>query len=674
MTAARFDIAVKGDPKAGVLADCPFCHRALLTLEEKGVPYQKTFIDFAAKPDWLLEVRLVVVVVCEWVVDSGVIADRLEQLFPQPPLGTSETAPQVGGDVFPAFVQFLKAPGGSEEEGEKRAKLEAALSALNDFLAANGKPYTGGASVTATDCALVPKLYHMEVALGHFKGWQLPEGLGAVRRYIDAFEQRPSWQHTLYTPAQRRASAGGNGPPTSQPASAASSRPVASEGLGTTGLRATGVSRTSIARAAVTKPAQSRPSLAASFKVAVEEASVVTRQARALSRQGVAPAVPNAAATGGGKPASAAAEGPGPAAEPAAGGAPPGVPSVPSLPSTLTLDPAAAVEALPPALVAAEEIALLAARAHTQGSGLGVAVVGSRYLGWEDEEEDEAGWGGEGEGSAAGSSREPTEGAGWSRQSAWSAAVTEPGAPDGLQDPTGGVLEPASGFPCPAVLLLGREGCEIAETAVVTRDACGCRAVWTALQLGLDPLQLQVMGVCQRQTGPRAGRAAAAAALRALRAELARPSSVGLAGGGKGRAAAAGHHLATTKSALAKQRRRPGEGSNGSGGEAAPGSLAARVDRVRQIDATMAAIRRHLARAHEAAAAADAKGAALGTPGSVAAAGQAARAEPGLQAIRRGSRRQRSRSTRRCRRRRNSRPQSRSSTCLPRRWAHTIPA
>lgn len=35
----------------------PFCHRSLLTLEEKNVPYSTTLIDFANKPQWLLDVN-----------------------------------------------------------------------------------------------------------------------------------------------------------------------------------------------------------------------------------------------------------------------------------------------------------------------------------------------------------------------------------------------------------------------------------------------------------------------------------------------------------------------------------------------------------------------------------------------------------------------------------------
>jgi hypothetical protein len=35
----------------------PFCHRALLTLVEKKVPYTTTLIDFDNKPQWLLDVN-----------------------------------------------------------------------------------------------------------------------------------------------------------------------------------------------------------------------------------------------------------------------------------------------------------------------------------------------------------------------------------------------------------------------------------------------------------------------------------------------------------------------------------------------------------------------------------------------------------------------------------------
>jgi glutaredoxin len=37
---------------AAVCVQCPFCHRVLLTLEAKSIPYKTGLIDFAKKPEW----------------------------------------------------------------------------------------------------------------------------------------------------------------------------------------------------------------------------------------------------------------------------------------------------------------------------------------------------------------------------------------------------------------------------------------------------------------------------------------------------------------------------------------------------------------------------------------------------------------------------------------------
>lgn len=201
--APKYEIAVKGNPETNTLGDCPFCHRALLTLEEKHVPYTKAYVDFAAKPQWLFDVNpsgtvpvMKDLATGEWIVDSGVIVDLLEKLYPEPKLGTVESAPQIGGDIFPAFRDFLKAPEG--EGAEKEAALVAALAALNEYLVKSG-PYVGGTNVCATDLSLAPKLYHLQVALKHFKGWEIPADLSAVYRYLNLIKARPSWKNTLYS-------------------------------------------------------------------------------------------------------------------------------------------------------------------------------------------------------------------------------------------------------------------------------------------------------------------------------------------------------------------------------------------------------------------------------------------------------------------------------------------
>lgn len=183
----------------------PFSHRALLNLEEKHVPYTKTLVDLDNKPQWLLDVNpagsvpvLKDLATGTWTPDSGVIADMLEERFPEPKLGTVEASPQVGGSVFGAFKEFAKAS--DEDKAAKEAALLSALDEVETYLKAHGGPYVGGAEPCATDVSLMPKLYHLVVALDHFRGWQLPEKYTAIRTYMDSFMQRDSWKNTYYSP------------------------------------------------------------------------------------------------------------------------------------------------------------------------------------------------------------------------------------------------------------------------------------------------------------------------------------------------------------------------------------------------------------------------------------------------------------------------------------------
>ena len=35
---------------------CPYVQRSVITLEEKGVPYDIEYVDLYAKPDWFLKI------------------------------------------------------------------------------------------------------------------------------------------------------------------------------------------------------------------------------------------------------------------------------------------------------------------------------------------------------------------------------------------------------------------------------------------------------------------------------------------------------------------------------------------------------------------------------------------------------------------------------------------
>ncbi|OVA03551.1 Glutathione S-transferase [Macleaya cordata] len=180
-----------------VLGDCPFSQRVLLTLEEKKIPYQMHLINVADKPQWFLEANPegkvpVLKVDGKWVPDSDVITQILEEKYPEPSLVTPSEYASVGSKIFGSFVQFLKSKDASD--GTEQTLL-AELSALEEHLKAHG-PYVNGDKISAVDLSLAPKLYHLEVALGHFKSWSVPENLTHVKSYMKLLFSRESFVKT----------------------------------------------------------------------------------------------------------------------------------------------------------------------------------------------------------------------------------------------------------------------------------------------------------------------------------------------------------------------------------------------------------------------------------------------------------------------------------------------
>ncbi|CAN4096031.1 unnamed protein product [Withania somnifera] len=180
-----------------VLGDCPFSQRVLLTLEEKKVPYKMHLINVSDKPKWFLEVNPegkvpVINFGDKWIPDSDVIVGLLEEKYPNPSLIAPPEFASMGSKIFPAFVSFLKSK--DSTDGTEQALLDE-LKTLEEHLKAHG-PYVNGQNICSVDMSLAPKLYHLEVALGHFKKWSVPEILSHVHNYMKLLFGRESFQKT----------------------------------------------------------------------------------------------------------------------------------------------------------------------------------------------------------------------------------------------------------------------------------------------------------------------------------------------------------------------------------------------------------------------------------------------------------------------------------------------
>ncbi|KAL6861758.1 hypothetical protein ACP4OV_017458 [Aristida adscensionis] len=222
----------------GRLGDCPFTQRVLLTIEEKHLPYELKLVDLANKPDWLFKINpegKVPIVKLEekWIADSDVITQALEEKFPEPSLATPPQKASVllilvltqdcvlqstelfwsctrfiassmhlekhlsrGSKIFSTFIGFLKSKDPSD--GTEQALLNE-LTSFDSYLKDNG-PYINGTTISAADLSLAPKLYHMEVALGHYKNWSVPDSLSHLKTYMKSIFSLDSFVNTRALP------------------------------------------------------------------------------------------------------------------------------------------------------------------------------------------------------------------------------------------------------------------------------------------------------------------------------------------------------------------------------------------------------------------------------------------------------------------------------------------
>ncbi|KAI4299588.1 hypothetical protein L6164_033033 [Bauhinia variegata] len=183
------------------LGDCPFCQRVLLTLEEKHLPYDLKLVDLTNKPEWFLKINAdgkvpVIKLDEKWVADSDIITQSLEEKYPNPPLGTPPEKASVGSKIFSTFIGFLKSK--DPNDGTEQALLNE-LSSFNDYLKENG-PFINGKEISAADLSLGPKLHHLEIALGHYKKWTVPDSLPYLKSYMKDIFSRESFIKTRAAP------------------------------------------------------------------------------------------------------------------------------------------------------------------------------------------------------------------------------------------------------------------------------------------------------------------------------------------------------------------------------------------------------------------------------------------------------------------------------------------
>lgn len=180
---------------------CPYTQRAAIQLAEKGIAYERVYIDLANKPEWFLQVSPLGKVPLLRVGDATIfetvaICEYIEEAEPSPPLhstaaldrachrGWAEFASAVIADIF----AFYTAPDPAAFERKCR-DLQARFRWLERVL--GDRPYFAGTRFCLVDAAFAPvfRLFDTFDRIGEFGIFQ---ALRRVPAYRAALAERAS--------------------------------------------------------------------------------------------------------------------------------------------------------------------------------------------------------------------------------------------------------------------------------------------------------------------------------------------------------------------------------------------------------------------------------------------------------------------------------------------------
>ncbi|KAI3890210.1 hypothetical protein MKW92_002670 [Papaver armeniacum] len=119
----------------------------------------------------------------------------LDEKYPDSSIVTPSEISLVESRMYECFDTFLKSKDAAD--GSEQA-LISELSSLNEHLKALG-PYVNGEKISAVDSGLASTLYHLEVALGHFKSWKVPDNMTHIINYMKLLFSQESFVKTQPT-------------------------------------------------------------------------------------------------------------------------------------------------------------------------------------------------------------------------------------------------------------------------------------------------------------------------------------------------------------------------------------------------------------------------------------------------------------------------------------------
>ncbi|WP_420429416.1 glutathione S-transferase family protein [Kordiimonas sp.] len=157
---------------------CPYVQRAAISLAEKGVPFERVYIDLSNKPDWFVEKsplgKVPILLVSEGdntavIFESSVILEYLEETQPHPlhphdPLRRAQHRSWIeyGSEILNNIARLYNAPD-KEAFSKARDDLSGRMARLNKERARQQGPFFAGESFCLVDAVYAPVFRYFDV-------------------------------------------------------------------------------------------------------------------------------------------------------------------------------------------------------------------------------------------------------------------------------------------------------------------------------------------------------------------------------------------------------------------------------------------------------------------------------------------------------------------------------
>jgi len=185
---------------------CPYTQRAAIQLAEKGLNYQRTYIDLANKPEWFLQVSPLGKVPLlrvrgATVFETAVICEYIEDVEPAVPMHPADPLERARHRSWTEFASaiivdvfgFYMAPD-AEAFDHKRVALQAKFRWLERHISSG--PYFTGTQFFLTDAAFAP-IFRLFETFDRIRDFDIFDDLQRVPTYRDALAKRPSVQQVV---------------------------------------------------------------------------------------------------------------------------------------------------------------------------------------------------------------------------------------------------------------------------------------------------------------------------------------------------------------------------------------------------------------------------------------------------------------------------------------------